>query len=82
MVAIEPRTFVDTDILIDIARKDPHALDFWRRTEVRSTMTSSVISVFEFVFRSNRPPNPEQSGRVIRAKAAGGRSEATLEFFS
>ena len=24
----------------------------------------------------------EQSGRVIRAKAAGGRSEATLEFFS
>jgi hypothetical protein len=34
------------------------------------------------VFRSNRPPNPEQSGRVIRAKAAGGRSEATLEFFS
>ena len=35
-----------------------------------------------FVFRSNRPPNPEQSGRAIRAKAAGGRSEATLEFFS
>ena len=34
------------------------------------------------VFRANRPPNPEQSGRVIRAKAAGGRSEATLEFFS
>jgi len=34
------------------------------------------------VFRSNRPPNPEQSGQVIRDKAAGGRSEATLEFFS
>jgi len=34
------------------------------------------------VFRSNRPPNPEQTGRVIWDKAAGGRSEATLEFVS
>jgi transposase len=34
------------------------------------------------VFRSIRPPNPEQTGQAIRDKAAGGRSEATLEFFS
>ena len=34
------------------------------------------------VFRANRPPNAEQTGRVIRDKTAGGRSEATLEFFS
>ncbi|MDP2665116.1 MAG: hypothetical protein Q8P23_00495, partial [bacterium] len=26
---------------------------------------------FGCVFRSNRPPNPEQTGRVIRDKAAG-----------
>ena len=49
MVAIEPRIFVDTDILIDIARKDSRALDFWRRAETRSTMTCSVISVFELL---------------------------------
>lgn len=48
-MATEPRTFVDTDILIDIARKDSRALDFWRRAETRSTMTCSVISVFELL---------------------------------
>jgi predicted nucleic acid-binding protein len=46
-VATETRTFVDTDVLIDIARKNLRALDFWRRAEARSTMTCSVISVFE-----------------------------------
>ena len=35
MVAIEPKIFVDTDILIDIAPKDSRALDFWRPTETR-----------------------------------------------
>jgi len=48
-VATEPRTFVDTDVLIDIARKNTRALDFWRRAEARSTMTCSVISVFELL---------------------------------
>ena len=48
-MATEPRTFVDTDVLIDIARKDPRALDFWRRAEARSTMTCSVVSVFELL---------------------------------
>jgi predicted nucleic acid-binding protein len=48
-VATEARTFVDTDVLIDIARKDSRALDFWRRAETRSTMTCSVISVFELL---------------------------------
>ena len=46
-MATETRTFVDTDVLIDIARKNLRALDFWRRAEARSTMTCSVISVFE-----------------------------------
>ena len=41
-----------------------------------------ILDESHWVFRSNRPPNPEQTGRVIRDKAAGGRSEATLEFFS
>jgi hypothetical protein len=41
--------FVDTDILIDIARKHARALDFWRCAEARSTMTCSVITVFELM---------------------------------
>ncbi|OGP26294.1 MAG: hypothetical protein A2038_07305 [Deltaproteobacteria bacterium GWA2_57_13] len=48
-MATESRAFVDTDVLIDIARKDHRALDFWRRAEARSTMTCSVISVFELL---------------------------------
>ena len=48
-MATELRSFVDTDVLIDIARKDARALDFWRRTEARSRMTCSVISVFELL---------------------------------
>ena len=48
-MATELRSFVDTDVLIDIAKKDARALDFWRRTEARSRMTCSVISVFELL---------------------------------
>jgi predicted nucleic acid-binding protein len=48
-VAIEPRAFVDTDVLVDIARKNARALDFWRRVEARAMMTCSVISVFELL---------------------------------
>jgi predicted nucleic acid-binding protein len=48
-VATELRTFVDTDLLIDIARKNNRALEFWRRTEARSSITCSVISVFELL---------------------------------
>ena len=48
-MATESRAFVDTNVLIDIARKDHRALDFWRRAEARSTMTCSVISVFELL---------------------------------
>ena len=43
------RTFVDTDVLIDVARKVPRALDFWRRAETKGTLTCSVISVFEIL---------------------------------
>ena len=45
----EQQTFVDTDILIDVTRKKPRALDFWRRAEARSTILCSVISVFEIL---------------------------------
>jgi hypothetical protein len=48
-VAIETTTFVDTDILIDVAKRTPRALDFWRRMESRSAMACSVISVFELL---------------------------------
>jgi predicted nucleic acid-binding protein len=48
-VATEPRTFIDTDILIDIASKNVRAIDFWRRAEARSAMTCSVVSVFELL---------------------------------
>lgn len=48
-MATEARVFVDTDILIDIARKHGRALDFWRRVEAYSAMTCSVISVFELL---------------------------------
>ena len=48
-MAIEVRTFVDTDVLIDVARKLPRAVDFWRRYEARSKMTCSIISLFELL---------------------------------
>ena len=48
-MATQPRTFVDTGVLIDIARKEGRALDFWRRAQARSTMTCAVISVFELL---------------------------------
>ena len=48
-MATQLRSFVDTDVLIDIARRDARAVDFWGRTESRSTMTCSVISVFELL---------------------------------
>ena len=48
-MATEPRTFVDTDVLIDIAKRNLRGLDFWRRAETRSIMTCSVISVFELL---------------------------------
>jgi predicted nucleic acid-binding protein len=48
-VATAERTFVDTDILIDVFRRVPRALDFWRRAEARSQLACSVFSVFELV---------------------------------
>jgi len=43
------RTFVDTDILIDVFRRVPRALGFWRRAEARSQIACSVFSVFDLV---------------------------------
>ena len=68
-MATETRTFVDTDVLIDIARKNLRALDFWRRAEARSTMTCSVISVFEVL----------AGCRNLREQHATMRSLATVE---
>ena len=68
-MATETRTFVDTDVLIDIARKNLRALDFWRRAEARSTMTCSVISVFELL----------AGCRNLREQRATLRSLATVE---
>ena len=68
-MATELRSFVDTDVLIDIARKDARALDFWRRTEARSRMTCSVISVFELLVGC----------RDLREQRATLRSLATIE---
>ena len=68
-MATETRTFVDTDVLIDIARKNLRALDFWRRAEVRSTMTCSVVSVFELL----------AGCRNLREQRATLRSLATVE---
>ena len=68
-MATELRSFVDTDVLIDIARKDARALDFWRRTEARSRMTCSVISVFELLVGC----------RDLREQRATLRSLATVE---
>lgn len=48
-MATELRTFVDTDVLIDVARKCPRAIDFWQRAGSRTMMTCSVVSVFELL---------------------------------
>ncbi len=48
-MATAERTFVDTDILIDVFRRVPRALDFWRRAEASSQLACSVFSVFELV---------------------------------
>ena len=68
-MATGPRSFVDTDVLIDIARKDRRALDFWQRTEVRSEMTCSVISIFELL----------AGCRNLREQRATLRSLATID---
>ena len=68
-MATETRTFVDIDVLIDIARKKLRTLDFWRRAEARSTMTCSVISIFELL----------AGCRNLREQRATLRSLATVE---
>ena len=68
-MATGPSSFVDTDVLIDVARRDARAIDFWRRTEARSRMTCSVISVFELL----------AGCRNLREQRATLRSLATVE---
>jgi predicted nucleic acid-binding protein len=68
-VATDTRTFIDTDVLIDIGRKNLRALDFWRRAEARSAMTCSIISVFKLL----------AGCRNLREQRATLRSLATVE---
>jgi predicted nucleic acid-binding protein len=48
-VKIAERTFVDTDVLIDLARSLPRAVQFCRRAEAHGGLACSVISVMELL---------------------------------
>jgi predicted nucleic acid-binding protein len=52
---IAERTFVDTDILVDLARGLPRAVQFCRRAEVRSVLACSVISALEMLAGCRTP---------------------------
>jgi predicted nucleic acid-binding protein len=52
---IVERTFVDTDVLIDLARGLPRAVQFCRRVEARGTFGCSVISVLEMLAGCRTP---------------------------
>ena len=84
-MATEQRIFVDTDVLIDIARKDPRALDFWRRTEARSKMICSVISVFELLAGCRNPREQRATlsslSTVDIVQIESGDSVQTLEWY-
>mgnify|MGYP003576806841 CR=1 FL=1 len=64
------RTFVDTDILIGVARRAPRALDFWRRADARSVLTCSVISLFELLAGQRPFEYEEEEGerREVRSE--------------
>ena len=48
-MATGARTFVDTDILIGVARGNSRAVKFWQRREVRTTILCSVVTVLELL---------------------------------
>jgi predicted nucleic acid-binding protein len=48
-VKIAERTFLDTDVLIDLARSLPRAVQFCRRAEIHGGLACSVISVMELL---------------------------------
>lgn len=79
------RTFVDTDILIGVARRAPRAFDFWQRAEERSTMTCSVISVFELLggCRNRREQRDvlRDVARVDIVHVEGGDSRDALQWY-
>jgi predicted nucleic acid-binding protein len=54
-VATADRTFVDTDILIDLARGFPRAVQFCRRAEARGGLACSVISLLELLAGCHTP---------------------------
>ncbi len=65
-VTTAERTFVDTDILIGVARRTPRAIAFWQRAEVRSIMTCSVISVCELLAGCR---NPREQRELLKSLA-------------
>jgi predicted nucleic acid-binding protein len=81
----EERTLVDTDILIDVTRKEPRALGFWRRAEARSTLTCSVISVFEILAGCRNLPEQRTTlrdlSRVTIIHVENGDSSRALEWY-
>lgn len=48
-MATGARTFVDTDILIGVARGNSRAVKFWQRRDVRTTILCSVVTVLELL---------------------------------
>ena len=52
---IAEKTFVDTDVLIDLARSLPRAVQFCRRAETQGGLACSVISVMELLAGCRTP---------------------------
>lgn len=61
-MATAEKTFVDTDVLIDVAREVPRAVQFCRRAEAQGGLACSVISVLELLAGCRTPH--EQSTTV------------------
>ena len=65
-MATAERTFVDTDILIDLARGFPRAVQFCRRAEARGGLACSVISILELLAGCR---NPQDQSTILKSMA-------------
>jgi predicted nucleic acid-binding protein len=63
-VATAERTFVDTDILIDLARGIPRAVQFCRRAEAKGGFACSVISLLELLAGCH---NPQEQSTTLKS---------------
>lgn len=57
------RTFVDTDVLIDLSRRDPRAVKFCRRAELHGGLACSVITVMELLSGCR---NPQDQSTILK----------------